>query len=71
MKVLIPLRGWSEADKEGDVLFDPESSRAFSQTLQKLLKSDIEVIKVDYHINERAFARMAADLMNKMIKEQC
>ncbi|OPX41586.1 MAG: hypothetical protein B1H13_01280 [Desulfobacteraceae bacterium 4484_190.3] len=71
IKVLIPLKGWSEADREGDVLFDAESSSAFSNTLQKLLKSDIEVIKVDYHINERAFADVAADLMIKMIKGQC
>jgi uncharacterized protein (UPF0261 family) len=70
IKVLIPLKGWSEADKEGDVLFDMESSKAFSHTLQKLLKSDIEVIKVDYHINEYAFANIAADLMINMIKEQ-
>ena len=70
IKVLIPLKGWSEADREGDVLFDPESSNAFSKTLQTLLKSDIEVIKIDYHINERAFADVAADLMIKMIKDQ-
>lgn len=71
IKVLIPLKGWSEADREGDVLFDAESSSAFSKTLQKLLKSDIEVIKVGYHINERAFADVAADLMIKMIRDQC
>ena len=70
-KVLIPQKGWSEADKEGDVLFDPESSKAFTDTLEESLKSDIEVIKVDYHINERAFADAAVDLMIKMIKDQC
>ena len=70
IKVLIPLKGWSEADKEGDVLFDMESSSAFSQTLQKLLKPNIEVIKVDYHINEYAFANIAAALMIKMIHDQ-
>ena len=70
IKVLIPLKGWSEADKEGDVLFDAESSSAFSNSLQKLLKSDIDVIKVDYHINENAFADVAAALMIKMIKDQ-
>ena len=69
IKVLIPLKGWSEADKEGDVLFDMESSMAFSQTLQKLLKPNVEVIKVDYHINEYAFAEIAADLMIRMIRE--
>jgi len=71
IKVLIPLKGWSEADKQGDVLFDAESSSAFSNTLQTLLKSDIEVIKVDYHINENAFAGIAADLMIRMIHDQC
>ena len=70
IKVLIPLKGWSEADKQGDVLFDAESSSAFSNTLQTLLKSDIEVIKVDYHINENAFADIAADLMIRMIRDQ-
>ncbi len=68
IKILIPLRGWSEADREGDVLFDPESSQAFCETLEKSLKSDVKVVKVDYHINDRAFAKKAADMMISMIK---
>ncbi len=64
------MKGWSEADREGDVLFDVESSHAFCETLEKSLKSDIKVIKVDYHINEKAFADVAADLMIKMIYDQ-
>ena len=68
IKILIPLRGWSEADREGDVLFDPESSQAFCETLEKSLKSDVTVVKVDYHINDRAFAKKAADMMISMIK---
>lgn len=69
-KVLIPLKGWSESDKEGDVLFDPESSKAFCDALEKSLKSGVKVIKVDYHINEMAFAKVAADFMIRMIKDQ-
>jgi len=69
-KVLIPLKGWSEADKEGDVLFDPESSKAFCDALEKSLKPEVEVLKVDYHINEMAFAKVAADFMMGMIKDQ-
>jgi uncharacterized protein (UPF0261 family) len=71
IKVLIPLKGWSEADKEGDVLFDPESSNAFSETLEKLLRSEVKVIKVDYHINDKEFAQEAADIMISMIKDIC
>ncbi len=69
-KVLIPLKGWSEADREGDVLFEPESGKAFSETLEKLLKSEVKVIKVDYHINDKEFARKAADMMISMIKDK-
>jgi uncharacterized protein (UPF0261 family) len=71
IKILIPLGGWSEADREGDVLFDPESSQAFCETLEKSLKSGVTVVKVDYHINDREFAQKAADMMISMIKNNC
>jgi uncharacterized protein (UPF0261 family) len=66
-KILIPLKGWSEADREGDVLFDPESSQAFLETLEKSLRSDIEIFKVDHHINDKEFARQAVDMLISMI----
>jgi uncharacterized protein (UPF0261 family) len=68
IKVLIPLKGWSEADREGGALYDPESTHAFSHTLERSLKSDVEVLKVGYHINDREFAQEAADIMIDMIK---
>jgi uncharacterized protein (UPF0261 family) len=67
-KILIPLKGWSEADREGGVLFDPESSQAFCDTLEKSLKLDIEILKVDYHINDKEFAQHAASIMSNMIQ---
>jgi uncharacterized protein (UPF0261 family) len=68
IKILIPLKGWSEGDREGDVLFDPESSQAFLQTLEKSLESDVIVVKVDYHINDKEFAQEAADIMISMVR---
>ena len=68
IKILIPLKGWSEADRMGDVLFDSESSRAFCETLEKSLKPDVEVCQVDYHINDKGFAQEAADIMISMMK---
>lgn len=67
LKILIPLKGWSEADREGDVLFDPESSEAFCETLEKSLNPAIEIIKVQHHINDKAFAIEAAGIMMSMI----
>ncbi len=70
IKVLIPLRGWSEADRDGGVLYDPESSRAFIETLEHSLDSHVHVLKVDCHINDREFAQEAADAMIKMIRNK-
>ncbi|MFO8164558.1 MAG: Tm-1-like ATP-binding domain-containing protein [Desulfatiglandales bacterium] len=66
-KVLIPLKGWSEGDREGDVLFDPQSSEVFCETLEKSLNPAIEIIKVQHHINDKAFAMEAAGIMMSMI----
>jgi len=68
IKILIPLKGWSEGDREGDVLFDPESSQALLQTLEKSLESDVIVVKVDHHINDKEFAQEAADIMISMVR---
>ena len=65
-KVLIPSGGWSEADRQGGPLYAPETSRAFSKRLKALLDPGIEVREVDHHINDEAFARIAADMITGM-----
>jgi uncharacterized protein (UPF0261 family) len=69
IKVLIPARGWSEADREGGPLYDPEINLVFTSRLKKILDPKIEIREVDQHINDVAFARAAANLMDKMIQK--
>jgi uncharacterized protein (UPF0261 family) len=38
VKVLLPLRCWSEADKEGGPLYDPKGNQAFGEELKRRLK---------------------------------
>jgi uncharacterized protein (UPF0261 family) len=67
VKVLIPTGGWSEADREGGPLYAPEISRAFIEHLRLQLDPAIEIQMVGRHINDEAFARIAADEMARMI----
>jgi uncharacterized protein (UPF0261 family) len=67
VKVLLPLRGWSEADKEGEPLYDPDGNRAFGGEFKKLLKPEIEVIEIDAHLNEPLYAETAVALLERMI----
>lgn len=70
VKILIPLQGWSEADREGAPLFAPDATQLFIHTLKKDIDPGIEIIEVDHHINAPPFARIAADMMDAMIKNQ-
>jgi uncharacterized protein (UPF0261 family) len=69
VKVLIPVRGWSEADCEDGPLWDPDISRSFVGTISRGLRPDIGVIEADSHINDSSFAREAAKIMDSMITD--
>jgi uncharacterized protein (UPF0261 family) len=66
-RVLIPKKGWSDADKEGMPLFDPAVDRVFSERLKALLDSRIIIEELDLHISEPAFAERAVDVLDGMI----
>ncbi len=69
-KVLIPNRGWSEADRKEGPLYAPEISKAFVERLKRDLTPDIEIKEMDVHINDPAFAEVASALMDEMVKEK-
>jgi len=66
--VLIPLKGWSDADKEGMDLFDPETDQIFVEELKKIIRTDIPVEEIDAHISEPVFALRAVDVLDRMIR---
>lgn len=69
IKVLVPARGWSEADRADGPLYAPEISRAFVQRLREDLDPRIEIREMDAHINDPPFAQAAARLMSQMVQE--
>jgi len=67
VKVLVPMDGWSEADKEGEPLYDPAMRDAFMAKLKEDLDPRIRVREVDRHINDPAFAQIASAMMDEML----
>lgn len=67
-KFIVPLRGWSEADIEGGPLYEPTTNRVFITRLKSLLDGNIDVVEVDAHINDEAFARAAVSHLHLMMK---
>ena len=66
--VLIPKKGWSNADKEGAALFDPAVDAVFTGILKGLLLPHITVEEIDAHITEPEFASRAVEVLHSMIE---
>ena len=69
-KVLIPNGGWSEADRIDGPLYDPVISEAFLSRLKHDLDKEIEVKVANLHINDPLFGRLAAEMMDEMLRKK-
>ena len=68
VRVLIPMRGFSSLDCQGNIFYDPIADRAFIDSLKGSLKETIEVREVDAHINDDAFADIVANEFMDIIR---
>ncbi|WP_066649230.1 Tm-1-like ATP-binding domain-containing protein [Christensenella timonensis] len=65
--LMLPLRGVSMIDKEGEPFYGPGEDAALFEAIRENIDPDkVELIEMDHHINDAAFARAAAQ---KLIDE--
>lgn len=58
--LMLPLRGVSAIDGEGQPFNDPEADKALFDTLRANIGSNVELIELDSNVNDDAFALTAA-----------
>ena len=58
--VLVPLRGVSAIDREGQPFWWPEADAALFQSLRNWMSPHVQLVELDLHINDPAFAEAAA-----------
>jgi uncharacterized protein (UPF0261 family) len=63
--VLIPLKGVSAIDAEGKPFWWPEADAALFQSVRNWIAPNVELIELDLHINDPAFAAACA---NKLLE---
>jgi uncharacterized protein (UPF0261 family) len=68
--VLLPLRGVSAIDREGQPFHDPEADAAFRAALKTGLDARVTVRELDLNINDEAFADAAAEALLGMISDR-
>jgi uncharacterized protein (UPF0261 family) len=65
--IVIPKRGFSGWDQPGEVFYDPERSRVFTQALTAQLSPEVKVVELDLHINDHEFADEVANIFISMV----
>ena len=67
--VIIPKRGFTTRDKEGEDFHHPEADLALVEALRKHLDPRISFVEVDAHINDKLFAERAAILLDELMRK--
>jgi uncharacterized protein (UPF0261 family) len=67
--VLVPRKGVSAIDQPGQPFWWPEADQALFQSLRQWLSPAVDLVELDLHINDPAFAEAAASTLLKMMKK--
>jgi len=69
VRIMIPLRGFSEPNAVGKPFYDPDTDREFIRALKQNVRSGVEIIEMDAHINDDAFVLEAVNQMLEMLEK--
>ncbi|MCL5025254.1 MAG: Tm-1-like ATP-binding domain-containing protein [Chloroflexi bacterium] len=67
--ILLPLRGVSAIDKEGQPFNDPAADAALFEAIRSTAVPQVRLIELDAHINDDVFAETAANILMEMMKK--
>jgi len=66
--VIVPLKGVSMLDSEGNAFWNPDADRACFDAIKKNLKPGIPYLEINHNINDPEFSEKVADVLLKMLK---
>lgn len=69
VKVLMALQGIEEWDREGEPAHDPEGLAAMVDEMRSAFASPVEVVEVDCHINDHAFADRVLEIVDAWVAD--
>lgn len=65
--VIVPLRGVSAIDRDGQPFWWPEADGALFQSLRQWMSPGVDLIELDLHINDPAFAAAVAERLLRFV----
>lgn len=72
MHVLVPMEGFSSADREGSELHSPELRQVFLETAKKYACSKVQITEFqDLHIEDKQFAIVCSETILELMNQDC
>lgn len=66
--LMLPLKGVSAIDRNGELFYDPKADKALFDSLRKHITPKIKLVELDLHINDPAFGLAAAGQLLEMME---
>lgn len=66
--LMLPLKGVSAIDMEGQPFHDPEADLALFESLKINVNSSVKIIELEYHINDQKFAEMVTEQLLQVLR---
>jgi uncharacterized protein (UPF0261 family) len=66
--VAVPLRGFSDRNRPGDLFYDPEADGEFVLALRERLGPRVRLVEIDAHINDELFAIKSCDILIEIME---
>jgi uncharacterized protein (UPF0261 family) len=67
--VILPLKGVSMLDSQGERFWDPEADAACYDTIRQNLRARIQLIEADHNINDPEFADLCANTLLELLRK--
>lgn len=67
--IVMPLKGISQIDSDGDVFFGPETDQVLFESIRKNAGENVMLVEADLHINDEAFADLLVSTLLDVISE--
>lgn len=66
--LMLPLGGLSAIDRDGEPFYEPEANEALFHSLREHIQPHVQLVELNLHINDPAFADSAADELLGMLR---
>lgn len=67
--ILLPKKGLSQIDAPGGIFYRPEINQALFDSIRKHAGRQLEVVELDAHINDAAFAGLAVKVLLELLEK--